>query len=103
MSLDPRVRRHSIPNLGAVVTDGETATLSHSNQDTGQVYDFDGVERGLLEAACRSSSSSISWAIRRDTTEIILVSDSDGYFVQGLVATVEQMEAFAAGRVVGDL
>jgi hypothetical protein len=86
------------PDLGAVVTDGEAATLSHANQDTGQVYDFDGVNAGYWRELAAQQLEYIL-GDKAGTTETILVSDSDGYFVQGLVATVEQMEAFAAGRV----
>jgi len=85
-------------DLGTLTSDSETATLSHSNQDTGQVYDLDGVDAGYWRQLAQQR---VSYFLgdRAGTSEINTISDSDGYFVHGLVATVEQMEAFAAGRV----
>jgi hypothetical protein len=84
--------------LGAIVSDGETSTLSHSNQDTGQVYDFNGVDAGYWRQLAQQRVSYFAGDLA-GTSETKTISDSDGYFVQGLVATVEQMETFAAGRV----
>jgi hypothetical protein len=84
--------------LGAVITDSETSTLSHSNQDTGQVYDFDGVDAGYWQQLAQQQIDYIL-GDNAGASDVNAISDSGGYFVGGLVATVEQMEAFAAGRV----
>jgi hypothetical protein len=86
------------PELGTVTTDSQTATLSHSNQDTGQVYDFDGVDSGYWQQLAQQRVAYFIGDLA-GTSETTTISDSQGYFVGGVAATVEQMEAFAAGRV----
>ena len=76
-------------------TDLETSTLSHTNQDTGQAIDFQGVDAGYWRNKAEQRVANLLTDV--GTTQTL--SDSDGYFVTGTTPTVQQMEAFAAGRV----
>jgi len=83
---------------GAIVSDTGVSTLSHSNQDTAQVYDFNGVDAGYWSQLAKQQLEFIL-GDKAGTIESTVSNDSDGYFVHGQVATVEQMQAFSAGRV----
>jgi len=76
-------------------TNLDTSTLSHSNQDTGQVFDFKGVDAGYWRNKAEQRVANLLTDVGNTQT----LSDSDGYFVTGVTPTIEQMESFAAGRV----
>ena len=76
-------------------TNIDTSALSHSNQDTGQVFDFEGVDAGYWRNKAEQRVANL--LTNEGTTQTL--SDSDGYFVTGVTPTIEQMESFAAGRV----
>ncbi|GMQ88172.1 MAG: hypothetical protein BMS9Abin08_1399 [Gammaproteobacteria bacterium] len=76
-------------------TNLDTSTLSHSNQDTGQEFNFNGVDAGYWRHLAEQRVASLLTDVGTTRT----LSDSYGYFVAGVTPTIEQMEAFAAGRV----
>jgi hypothetical protein len=75
-------------------TNLDTSTLSHNNQDTGQPVDLDGVDAGYWRQLAEQRVANI--LTDQGTTQIL--SDSDGYFVNGMTPTIQEMQAFAAGH-----
>jgi hypothetical protein len=86
--------------LGAIVTDATESTLSHSQQETGQEYQFDGVDSGYWRQLAEQRLEFILG--EGELPSVTVLQDSDGYFVVGTTATIEQMEAFAAGNAIAN-
>ncbi|GEM_PF-3431739 len=76
-------------------TNLDTSTLSHTNQDTGTVFSFNGVNAGYWRHLAEQRVANL--LSDKGTTRTL--NDSDGYFVTGMTPTVEQMQSFAAGHV----
>lgn len=85
---------------GVMQATTQTSRLSHSNQDTGQLYQFDGVDAGYWSHLARQQLALILGVGAAETGGGGLMDiESDGYFVHGVTATAAEMESFSAGRV----
>lgn len=86
------------PGLGQTETIDRTSMLSHNQQDSGETFDFEGVEAGYWKDAAEKL---VEFIVRDPSLpdQLSPIHAANGYFVTGQTATVEQMETFAAGNV----
>ncbi len=83
---------------GAMQSVVQNSRLSHSNQSTGQVFRFNGVDAGYWSHIANLQLANIL-GVAATEGALPMDVDYDGYFVHGITATVAEMERFAAGRV----